>query len=164
MTIVFEGFLSFRPGNQTALDVAQARLFWEFDKFVNLCGESAFPTDIGDEYLIAKLNDCAVGSGNCKLQLFDGGETHIRTPLIFTRQYEMYILTTVFFKEKDQFIVLHLKGNPLHHNGVKHIGSASLADCKDLLSNLISHLHPPPFCKYPHRRLHSDRSHCPRKP
>ena len=81
MTIVFEGFLGLCPGNQAALDVTQAGVFRELDELVNLCGKTALPADVGYENLVAVLNDCAVGSGNCKLQLFDGGEFHVVVPL-----------------------------------------------------------------------------------
>ena len=74
MTVVSEGFLGLRPRGQSALDVTEARVLRELDELVNLCGESALPADVGYENLVAVLNDCAVGRGNCKLQLFDGGE------------------------------------------------------------------------------------------
>ena len=79
MTIVFEGFLGLCPRGQSTLDFTQTRVFRELDELVNLSGKTALPADVGNEHLVAVLNDCAVGGGYRKLKFFDGSEAHVRT-------------------------------------------------------------------------------------
>nr|DAO72924.1 MAG TPA: hypothetical protein [Caudoviricetes sp.] len=81
MTIVFEGFLGFCPGSKAAFNVTKSGFFRCLDELENHSCESAPPSNVGNENLVLILNDRSVGGGNCKLQVFDGGEVHVRASL-----------------------------------------------------------------------------------
>ena len=74
---------------------------------------------------------------------------------------EANIFGAVLFKEDHQFIEAHLMCDTLHHDDVKHICTACLTDCEDLLTDFIRHLHPPLFYRRPLHRLHPGENHSP---
>ena len=84
--------------------------------------------------------------------------------LCLASQNELDVLAAVFFYKADQFIVVSIIGESLHHVKVKHVRETSVPDGQDLFPNGFSYVPVPPSGLHPPSKGRSGWIHCPRPP